>query len=130
MSATFSPRRSFWLYLLLFLLGRFENLEIEGQHYFAFLINFAAYLERTQQALIYAHHCTCIVEFTAIVRCTEEGHQLSFREELISVLHDLMSSANKVHVVLLQEAGNDIGSEGERHTAVVFTPAGDILVRV
>lgn len=72
-------------YSLLLLLGRLEN------------------LERAKQTLVDAHHGPCIVEFTAVVGCTEQSHQLSFREEFISVFHDLMCTTYQVHVVLLQE---------------------------
>ena len=26
-----------------------------------------AYLERTEQTLVYTHHCSCVVEFTTII---------------------------------------------------------------
>jgi hypothetical protein len=41
-----------------------------------------------------------------------------------------MGSADKIHVVLLEEARYDIWAECERDTSVVFAPARDILVRV
>ena len=41
-----------------------------------------------------------------------------------------MSAADQIHVVLLQEAGDDVRAEGEGHAAVVLAPAGDVFVRV
>ena len=41
-----------------------------------------------------------------------------------------MSTADQVHVVFLQEARYNVWTESERDTTVVFTPAGDILIRV
>lgn len=41
-----------------------------------------------------------------------------------------MSTANQVHVVLLQEPRDDIGAEGERDTSVVFAPPRDVLVGI
>jgi hypothetical protein len=41
-----------------------------------------------------------------------------------------MRAADQIHVVLLQEARHHVGTEGEGDTAVVFAPAGYILVRV
>ena len=41
-----------------------------------------------------------------------------------------MRSADQIHVVLLQKARDDVGSEGERNTSIIFTPASDILVWV
>ena len=41
-----------------------------------------------------------------------------------------MSTADQVHVVFLQEARYNVWTESEGDTTVVFTPAGDILIRV
>lgn len=62
------------------------------------------YLERTEQTFVHAHHGTGIVELPTVVRRTEKRHELSFREEFVSVLDNLMRSAYEVHVVLLQES--------------------------
>jgi len=66
-----------------------------------FLFRWFQDLERAQQTLVDAHHCACVVEFAAVVRCAEKGNKLSLRKELVSVLYDLMCAADKVHVVLL-----------------------------
>ena len=88
------------------------------------------YLERTEQTLVYAHHSSGIVEFAAIVGCTEKCHQLPFRKEFVSVFDDLMSPADQVHVVFLQEPRDDIGTECEGDASVIFAPAGDVFVGV
>lgn len=98
--------------LLLFLLGGLEN------------------LEGAQQALVDAHHGACVVELAAVVGRGEESHELALAEELVAILDDLVSTADQIHVVLLQEPRNDVGTECERDTAIVFTPAGDVLVGV
>ena len=41
-----------------------------------------------------------------------------------------MGSADEVEVGALQELGDDVGAEGERHTAVALTPPLGIRVRV
>jgi len=87
-------------------------------------------LERAQQALVDAHHSTRVVEFTAIVGCAEQSHELALGEELVAVLDNLMCTADQVHVVFLQESRDNVWSKGERHTAVVFAPARDVLVGV
>ncbi len=87
-------------------------------------------LEGAQEALVHTHHRTRVVELTAVVWRREQRDELALREELIAVFHDLVCTADKIHVVLLQEAGDDIGSEGEADTAVVLAPSGDVLVRV
>ena len=88
------------------------------------------YLERTEQAFVHAHHSSCIVEFPAIIGCTEQSDQLSLRKELVSVLDDLMSTTDQIHVVLLQETRHNVGSESERDSTVVFAPSSDVFVGV
>jgi len=39
-----------------------------------------------------------------------------------------MCSADKIHVVLLQEARNNVRPESERDTTIILTPASDVLV--
>jgi hypothetical protein len=41
-----------------------------------------------------------------------------------------MSTADEIHVMLLEEAGYNIRAKGERNTSIIFTPAGDVLVRI
>jgi len=70
-------------------------------------------LERAEQALVNAHHGTSVVEFTTVIWCTEQGDQLTFREELVSVFDDLMRTTDQVHVVLLQETRHYVWTECE-----------------
>jgi hypothetical protein len=58
---------------------------------------------------------------TAVVRGRENSDQLSLGKEFVTVLDDLMRTTDKIHVVFEQELANNLGTEGERHTAVVFT---------
>lgn len=62
------------------------------------------HLERAKQTLVDAHHSTCVVKLSTVVGRAEQSDQLAFREELVSVLHNLMCTADEVHVVLLQES--------------------------
>lgn len=39
-----------------------------------------------------------------------------------------MGSAYQVHIVFLQEAGDDIWAESEGHAPVVFAPARDVFI--
>jgi hypothetical protein len=41
-----------------------------------------------------------------------------------------MRTADEVHIVLLQEARNDVGAEREGHATIVLRPAGDVFVWV
>lgn len=87
-------------------------------------------LERAQQALIDAHHRTCIVKLAAVVGRREESDELALAEELVAVFDNLMGTTDEVHVVFLKEARHNIGAESEGDTTVVLTPACDVLIRV
>jgi hypothetical protein len=117
-------------YVLLFLLGRFQDLGTRRQHALKAMSCARAYLERAEQTLVDAHHCTGVVEFTTVVRRAEQGDKLTLREKLVSVLNDLMSAANEVHVVLLQEAGYYVWSKCKAYTSVILTPPSDVLIGV
>lgn len=90
----------------------------------------ATNLERAKQTFIYAHHGTRIVKLSTVVRCTEQGHKLALGEELVTVLDDLVGTADEIHVVLLEEARYDVRPECEADASVIFTPTGNILVGV
>lgn len=87
-------------------------------------------LERAEQTLVDAHHGTRIVKLSAVVRCTKQGDELTFGEELVAVFDHLMGTTDEVHVVFLQEAGNHVRAEGETDASIVFTPASDVFVGV
>ena len=132
MSAYFQDGRSrVCKNLLLLFLCRFQNLgghrqqETCGKHGARMV-----YLERTQQALVNAHHRTGIVKLATVIGRAEQGDELPLGEELVSVFHNLMGTADQVHIVLLQEARHNIGAECKRYTTIVLTPARDVLIGV
>lgn len=88
------------------------------------------YLERTKQALVDTHHCTSVVEFTTVVGSAEQSYELSLGEELITVLDDLMGAAYQIHIVFLEEARDDVGTECERDTTIVLAPTRNVLVGI
>ncbi len=47
------------------------------------------YLERTHEGLVYAHHGSRVVKLPTVVWGREQGHQLSLRKELVSILDNL-----------------------------------------
>jgi hypothetical protein len=87
-------------------------------------------LERAEQTLVDAHHGTRIVKFSAVIRGAEESHKLALGEKLVSVFHNLVRTANEVHVVLLQKTGYDVWAKREGDTSIIFAPSSDVLVRV
>ena len=60
-----------------------------------------AYMKFAQESLVDTHHRSCVIEFALVIRCAPECDELPVREELVSVLDDLVSSDNKIHVVFL-----------------------------
>jgi len=88
------------------------------------------YLERTQETFVYAHHSSGIVKFSAVVGCAEKCDELAFREEFVTILDNLMGTADQIHVVLLQETRDYIRAERERYTTIVLAPASNVLIRV
>jgi hypothetical protein len=97
---------------------------------FLLLLSRLQNLERAEQALVHAHHGTSIVKFTTVVGCAEQSDELALGEELVAIFHDLVRTADEVHVVLLEESGDDIGAKSERNTTVVLAPASNVLVRI
>jgi hypothetical protein len=88
------------------------------------------YLERAKQGLVHRHHRAGIVKLSTIVRRGEQRDELSFGKELVPIFHDLMSPADQIQVVLLQEARHDVRSKPERDTPVVLRPARDFPVGI
>ena len=41
-----------------------------------------------------------------------------------------MCSTDQIHVVFGQEAGDNVRAKGKGDAAIVFAPAGDVLIRV
>jgi hypothetical protein len=88
------------------------------------------YLEGAEQTLIHTHHGTGVVELAAVVGRTEEGNELALREEFVTILDDLVGTANQVHVMFLQESGDHVRSKGERHATVILAPPSDVLIGI
>merc|ERR1719282_407825 len=95
-----------------------------------FLLGRFQYLKGAHQRLVNRHHSSSVVEFSAIIGRGEKRDELPFGEELISVLDDLMSATNQVHVVTIQKLGHNVSAERERYSAIVFTPSLNVLVGV
>lgn len=96
------------------LLCRFQNLHRKPvRNDLAHDPSLATHLERAQQCVVDAHHRTRIVKLSAVIRGREQGDQLPFCEEFVTVFHDLVGAANQVHVVLCEESRDDVATERE-----------------
>ena len=87
-------------------------------------------LETAHQIGINRHDGTTIIEFIAVVGSRKDGDKLTLSKELITIFHNLMSTADKIKVVFTEELLNNISTEGEGHTTVGLTPANKTLIRV
>lgn len=56
------------------------------------------------------HEGAGIIEMSTVIRSREERDQLPFAEKLITVLHNLMSSTNEIHVLLREKILDNIGT--------------------
>ena len=87
-------------------------------------------LKATHERLVNRHHGTSVVKLPAVVGGREQRHQLPSGEELVPILHHLVSPAHKVEVMLVQELSDNVLPEGEGHSTVILTPPVDFFVRV
>lgn len=87
-------------------------------------------LEGAEQTLVHAHHGTSIVELAAVVGGAEQRDELTLGEEFVAILDDLVSTADEIHVVFLQEAGDNVWTKGKGDAAIILRPAGNILIRI
>ena len=53
-------------------------------------------LEWAHECLIDAHHRPSVVEFTTIIRCRKQSHELPPGKKLIPIFNDLVSTANQI----------------------------------
>jgi hypothetical protein len=87
-------------------------------------------LEGAEQTFVHAHHGAGVVELATVVGGAEQRNELTLGEELVAILYDLMCTADEVHVVFLEEAGDDVWAEGEGNSTVILGPPSDVLVRI
>lgn len=108
--------------ILLFLLGGLENLQgrVSNRPMKPMGRGKATDLERAKQALVHTHHGTGVVELAAIVGSAKQRDELTLREKLVAIFDNLVGAADEVHVVFLEEAGDDIGPEGEGDAAIIL----------
>jgi len=85
-------------------------------------------LKRAHEGLIDRHHSSGVIELSAVVWRGEQRDELALREELVSILDDLVSSADQVEIVAVQELGDHVRPECEADPAVIFSPPLNILI--
>lgn len=95
-----------------------------------FLLSRLYDFELAHQVLVHYHNCCGVVPFTVVVRRGKYCNQISVRKKFVAVFDNLMSSANQIEIVLVVEFFYNISSEGVGYTSLVFSPCGDILIRV
>jgi hypothetical protein len=84
-------------------------------------------MESAAQRFVNFHNCGIVIEFATVVWSTENGHELSSSKELVAFLHNLVSPANQVEIMLLAERLNDVCSEDKGDSSVVGLPTLDLI---
>jgi len=87
-------------------------------------------LEAAHQGLVYGHHSSGVIEFSAIVWRTEQSDQLATLEKLVTIFDDLMRATDQVDIVFLVELAYNILTERETHATVVVSVLLDTTLRV
>jgi hypothetical protein len=83
-------------------------------------------IKAAAQSLIYIQDTCVVIEFSAVVRSREDGHQASVSHELVALFDHLMGSANQVYVVALVKLSDNVGAEDVTHSSIVVAPALDV----
>lgn len=64
------------------------------------------------------HHYRCgIIEFATVVWCGKYGHKLSIRLELVAIFYHLMSSADQIQTMSIEEIRDDVVSKRVRYAS-------------
>jgi hypothetical protein len=87
-------------------------------------------LEGAKQRSVNVHDSAVVLEFSAIVWSRKNCYKLSFTEKFITLLHNLMGTANKVKIVLFQEVINYISSKNVADPSFILPPTCNILLRI
>jgi hypothetical protein len=80
-------------------------------------------LERTHKSVVYGHHSSSIVKFTAVVRRRKDSHQLTTSKEFITIFNNLVSPDHQVQVMSAEELTNNVTSECKGNTTIIFAPS-------
>ena len=89
------------------------------------------YLERADEIFVDAHHGAAVVKFASVVGCGEDGDELTFGEEFVSVFNYLMCATDEVKAVFMEELGDDGFAKYKGYVAdVVFCPSDNVGVGV
>ena len=85
----------------------------------------------THKVLVYIHDSGIIIKVSTIIFGTENGYQLLvLAEEAIPIFHYLVTSANQIKVVSLQELLQLFLSEDEPTASLIFFPVASVFIRV
>ena len=68
-------------------------------------------LEGADEILVDEKHARGIVEFSAILRRRKNSYTAPIGTKFIPIFHDLMSSGDKIQVLLFKELVNNIGAK-------------------
>lgn len=87
-------------------------------------------LEAAHEGFVDGHHGARVVKLSTVVGRAEECDELAAVEELVTILHDLVGTANKIDVVLVCKLADDSLAKDVADTSIVFCVAIDTPLRV
>ncbi len=88
------------------------------------------YLKRAHECFVDGHHPACVIELAAVIRCGEEGDKLTFCEEFVAILYNLMCTTNQVKIVPVEKFAHHIRAKGEGNSTVILRPALYVFIRI
>ena len=93
------------------------------------LLSRGSLIERTAQVFRNPEHGAVVVELTAVVWSREDGDQLLVSEELVTILHDLVTANYQLEVVLLQELLDYLLAKHVRSASIIRPPPLSLYAR-
>ena len=78
--------------------------------------------EAAHQGIVHGHQSSWIVELAAVIGRTEDSDELSTGKEFIAIFDDLMGTADKIDIVLLEELLYHGFTECIAHSSIILTP--------
>ena len=87
-------------------------------------------MERADQILVNSHNGGSVVKLPAVVRSREDSHKLPFAEELVSILYNLVSSADEIQIMLFQKVYQHLLPEHVAYSPVRLSPSLRFFVRI
>ena len=87
-------------------------------------------LERAHEWVIDSHHCTGIVKLATVVRGAKKCNQLSAGEKFIPIFDHLVSSADKINIMLDSKLTHNLFTKSKTHSTIIVVIFLNAALRV